>query len=183
MLTLTARRSLGFRSDVADEAQTTTQTIERAHREAGAVYGTILLLAVVAALSEDEEATSLAILGGVLATSLVFWVAHVYADVLSRRVAGEELPWRPLLMSAAYREWPLVEAAFAPALPLLLSAIGLLGRSAAVTLALAVGLIDLAGWGYVAGRTMRQSRLKSLLSALVAVALGTMMVLLKHAVH
>jgi len=164
---------------VADQAQTAA----RAHREAGAVYGTILVLAVVAALSEDEDATSLAILGGLLATSLVFWVAHVYADVLSRRASGDDMPWWPLLASAAHREWPLVEAAIAPALPLLLGAIGLLGRSAAVTVSLIVGLVDLAGWGYVAGRAMQGSRLRSLVSAVVAVALGGVMVLLKHLVH
>lgn len=164
---------------MADQVQTTA----RAHREAGAVYGTILVLAVVAALSEDEDATSLAILGGLLATSLVFWVAHIYADVLSRRASGDEMPWWPLLASAAHREWPLVEAAIAPALPLLLGAIGLVGSSAAVTLSLIVGLVDLAAWGYIAGRTMRQSRVRSVLSAAVAVALGAVMVLLKHAVH
>jgi len=164
---------------VADQVQ----TIERAHREAAAVYGTILVLAVVAALSEDEDATSLALLGGVLATSVVFWVAHVYADVLSRRAGADHSPWWQLVRGAARQEWPLVEAAIVPAMPLLLGAIGLFGRSAAVTLSLAAGLADLAGWGYLAGRAMQGSRLRSLVSAAVAVALGGVMVLLKHLVH
>jgi hypothetical protein len=164
---------------MADEVQ----LIERGHRAAGAVYGTILVLAVISALSEYDDATSLAILGGTFATSTVFWVAHVYADVLSRRAIGDPTPFWPLIRVSSRQEWPVVEAALAPALPLLLGVIGLLGTTAAVTLALLVGLADLAAWGYIAGRRMHESRLRSLASACVAIALGTAMVLLKNLVH
>jgi hypothetical protein len=155
---------------------------EAAKRIADAVYGTILVLAVVAALSEDESATPLAILGGALATSIVFWIVHVYADVLSRRAGGEASLWA-VARDSAHREWPLVEAALLPLVPLLLGAIGVFGRSTAITLSILVGLADLAGWGYVAGRALDQSRLAAVLSAVAAVALGTVMVLLKNLVH
>lgn len=154
-----------------------------AERVADAVYGTILVIAVVAALSKDHAAGAGAILGGALATSLVFWIVHVYAEVLSRRTAGDTTPSWPLIRTAAYQEWPLVEAALAPMLPLLLGALGLFGRSAAITLSIVVGLADLAGWGYVAGRAMRQSTFRSLLTAAGALALGLLMVLLKNLVH
>jgi hypothetical protein len=150
---------------------------------ADAVYGTILVLAVVAALSEDHGASPVAIAAGALATSLVFWVVHVYADVLSRRASGDTTGSWPLLRHAARQEWPLVEAAIVPTLPLLLGWIGLFERSTAVTLSLLVGLADLAGWGYLAGRTMGQSRFRAAISALGAAALGTLMVLLKNLVH
>ena len=156
---------------------------ERAQRVADAVYGTILVLAVVAAFSEDDHATVTAILGGAVATSVVFWLVHVYADVLSRRAAGEEGRLGPLVRHAAHQEWPLVEAAIAPCVPLLLGAVGVFGRSLAITLSLIVGLVDLAGWGYVAGRAMRQSPLRSLVTAAVTAGLGTIMVLLKNLVH
>jgi hypothetical protein len=164
---------------VADQVQ----LIERGHRAAGAVYGTILVLAVISALSEYDDSTSLAILGGTFATSAVFWIAHVYADVLSRRAIGDRTPLWPLLGIAARQEWPLIEAALAPALPLLLGVLGLFGTTPAVTLALLVGLADLAAWGYIAGRRMHESRMRSLASAAVAIALGTAMVLLKNLVH
>src|SRR4051794_23909765 len=109
-------------------------TSARAKRVADAVYGTILVLAVVAALSEDHAATPGAILGGALATSLVFWVVHVYAEVLSRRTSGDTMPMWPLLHEAARQEWPLVEAALTPGVPLLLGALGLFGRSLAINL-------------------------------------------------
>jgi hypothetical protein len=154
-----------------------------AERFADAVYGTILVLAVVAALSEDDHATAGAIVGAALATSLVFWIVHVYAEVLSRRASGDGIAWWPLVRQAARQEWPLVQAAFLPSIPLVLGAVGLLARSTAITLALVVGLADLAAWGYFAGRALRQSRIRSLVSAAGAAGLGTLMVLLKNLVH
>jgi hypothetical protein len=160
-----------------------TEQSEYAKRVADAVYGTILVLAVVAALSRDSHATSGAVLVAVLATSLVFWLAHIYADVLSRRASGDASPLAGIVKHAARQEWPLVEAAFAPALPLLLGWAGVFGRSPAITVSLVIGLGDLAAWGYVAGRAMQQSRARAVLSALAALALGAVMVLLKNAVH
>jgi hypothetical protein len=155
----------------------------RGRRVADAVYGTILVIAVVAALSEDESATSAAILGGAAATSLVFWIVHVYAEVLDRQTSGDTTPTWPLIRASAWQEWPLVQAALAPMAPLLLSALGLFQRSTAVTLSIAIGLADLAAWGYAAGRAVKQSKLRSVLTAAGAASLGTVMVLLKNLVH
>jgi hypothetical protein len=156
---------------------------EQARRVADAVYGTILVIAVVAALSKDDAATPQAILGGALATSLVFWIVHVYAEMLSRRTAGDRRPTWPVLRGAAEQEWPLVSAAIAPMVPLLLGWIGVFDRSTSITLSILVGLGGLAGWGYAAGRQMGQSPIKSLVTAAGAVALGAVMVLLKNLVH
>jgi hypothetical protein len=154
-----------------------------ARRVADAVYGTILVVAVVAALSEDESASAGEILGGALATSIVFWIVHVYAEVLSRGTEGERAPFWTLVRVSAAQEWPLVEAALAPCLPLLLGAIGVLNRSPAITLSIIVGLAGLAGWGYTAGRRLQQSRLTAIFTAAGALALGVVMVLLKNLVH
>ena len=167
------------RTDVADPAAAT----EYARRVADAVYGTILVLAVVAALSQDKQAGPGEIAGGALATAIVFWVVHVYAEVLSRRTAGDTTQARPLVRAAAKQEWPLVEAALAPLVPLLLGAIGVFSRGTSVTLSIAVGLADLGAWGYLAGRAMGQATVKSVVSAAGAVVLGLVMVLLKNLVH
>src|SRR5262249_50853945 len=140
-------------------------------------------LAVVAALSEDHGATAGEILGGALATSIVFWIVHVYAEVLSRGTEGDRTPFWALVRASAVQEWPLVEAALAPCLPLLLGAVGVRGRSASITLSIIVGLAGLAGWGYTAGRRLQQSQLMALLTAAGALGLGVLMVLLKNLVH
>jgi hypothetical protein len=170
---------LRARTDVADPAAAT----EAGRRVADAVYGTILVLAVVAALSQDRQAGPGAIAAGALVTSIVFWVVHVYAEVLSRRTAGDTTHTRPLVRAAAKQEWPLVQAALAPLVPLLLGAIGLLSRGTSITLSILVGLADLGAWGYLAGRAMGQPTVKSGVSAVAAVLLGLVMVLLKNLVH
>src|SRR6185437_4586702 len=79
----------------------------RGRRVADAIYGTILVLAVVAALSKDEQATAGAILGGALATSVVFWIVHVYAEVLDREVEGATAGGWSMIRTAAWQEFPL----------------------------------------------------------------------------
>src|SRR5262245_26941351 len=113
---------------------------ERAPRVAGAIYGTILVLAVIAGLSEDDEISAGALLAATLTTSSVFWVAHVYADVLAERASGMPGTTVQLIRSAAGREWPLIEASLAPSAPLLLAAVGAFSRGTAVTIALVIGL-------------------------------------------
>lgn len=157
--------------------------IEHRRRAADAIYGTILVLAVVAALSEDESASAGTILGGAAATSLVFWIVHVYAQVLDRETEGDRTAFWQLVRESAWQEWPLVQAALLPMLPLLLGALGAFGRSTAVTLSLGLGIADLAAWGYSAGRAVQHSRVASALMAAGAVALGLVMVLLKNLVH
>jgi hypothetical protein len=155
----------------------------RGRRVADAIYGTILVLAVVGALSRDAEATVGAILGGALATSVVFWIVHVYAEVLDLEVSGESPGGWAAVRAAAWQEFPLVQAALLPMVPLVLGTVGVLGRSAAVNLSLAIGFFALAAWGYHAGRTMQQSRLRAGLQAAGAAGLGLLMVLLKNLVH
>jgi hypothetical protein len=158
-------------------------TAERVPRLAGAIYGTILVLAVIAALSEDDEVGPGAVLGAVVATSVVFWLAHIYADVIARRMTGVAESVLRNVRDAAAHEWPLVEASLAPSVPLLLGAVGVFSRSTAVNLALAVGLVDLFIWGYMAGRASSETRVAAVVSALAAVLIGALMVVLKNLLH
>lgn len=153
--------------------------IERAE----AVYGTILVLAIIVGLSEDEDAEVGAILGGVLATSLVFWAAHVYAGTLAAQLEEPDRRTREFVPRVMAQQWPLVEAALPPALALALGVVGLLSRDAAVDVAIAVGLIALFGWGYAIGRAVGRSRGRAALAGLLSVALGAVMVILKLLVH
>src|SRR4051812_27022798 len=95
-------------------------------RVADGVYGTVLVLAVISALSKDHAASAWAVLGAMLATALVFWVVHIYAAVLGDRAAGDRTGLRVLVRE----EWPLAESALAPAVPLLIAGIGVFGVSA-----------------------------------------------------
>ncbi|MFL5878048.1 MAG: hypothetical protein ACJ76T_19525, partial [Solirubrobacteraceae bacterium] len=84
---------------------------------ARAIYGTILVMAVITALSHDDTVTSAELIAGVLTTTFVFWIAHVYAEVLgSRMEGGSGMPTLANIATAARGEWPLVESSLLPVL-------------------------------------------------------------------
>jgi hypothetical protein len=152
-------------------------------RQAGAVYGTILVLSVIAGVSEDADAGAASVLGAVLLTSAAFWIAHVYAESLTARIDHPRARWRELIRRAVTREWPLLQSAFVPSVPLLLGAVGVLSRTAAIDVAIALALADLFGWGVAVGRALHQAPPRAALSGFVNVALGGVVVALKVVVH
>ena len=74
---------------------------------AGAIYGTIVAMAVIAGTAADPghgKALSLTV-----ATLAVFWLAHVYAQTLSHHLKGaKRLEW-PAVKAAMVEEQPLLE--------------------------------------------------------------------------
>ena len=151
---------------------------------ARAIYGTILVMAVITALSHDDSVSSGQLIAGVLATTFVFWIAHVYAEVLGNRVeGGSGVPTLANIATAARSEWPLVEASLLPVLCLLLGVIGLVKTHTAVTIAIAVGVVELFGYGLLAGRRLELSRGGTLVVGVINGILGLLIVLLKVLVH
>ncbi|HEX6618009.1 MAG TPA: hypothetical protein VF024_00040 [Solirubrobacteraceae bacterium] len=151
---------------------------------ARAIYGTILVMAVITALSHDDSVTSAQLIAGVLATTFVFWIAHVYAEVLGRRVEGAG--GRPTLGNvsiAARGEWPLVEAALLPVLCLLVGVVGVVETETAVGIAIGAGVVELFGYGIAAGRRLKLSVGGTIVVGVVNGALGLLIVLLKVLVH
>ena len=153
---------------------------------ARAIYGTILVMAVITALSHDDSVKSAELIAGVLATTFVFWIAHVYAEVLGTsgwRASGE-CPRLANVAVAARGEWPLVEASLLPVLCLLLGVIGLVKTDTAVAIAIGAGVVELFGYGIAAGRrleslTRRHHRRRRRSTA----RCGLLIVLLKVLVH
>ncbi|WP_445147754.1 hypothetical protein [Baekduia sp. Peel2402] len=149
----------------------------------GGLYGTVLVLAVVIALTKSGHAEAEIVLGGVLITTLVFYVVHVYADVLAARVTSPDRSWTSLAREIGHEEIAIVEAAILPCLPLLLGTLGVLDREAASWGAIGCGLVSLFGWGLLVGRALGYDGVRSLLFGAANVALGGLMVLLKVLVH
>lgn len=149
----------------------------------GAVYGTIIVMAVVASVSEDAAADPFEMLGAVVLSAFAFWLAHVYADVLSRRLSSPSGAFGEQLGASLRDAWPLLQTAGAPALALLLAGFGGLSRSAGVALALGLGLVQLFAWGTALARRHGRSGLRALASGLVNLGIGLLVVLLKALVH
>jgi hypothetical protein len=149
----------------------------------GGLYGTVLVLAVLTALTKSGKAEAPVLLGGVVVTSGVFWIVHVYADTLVARVGAPERRWRDIAAVHARHELPILEAAVGPAIPLALGAAGVLSREAASWAAIAFGLVGLFGWGILLGRALGYRLWRTVGIGLLNVALGGVMVGLKVLVH
>jgi hypothetical protein len=68
---------------------------------ARAIYGQVLVTSLVGALSEDSEIEAGYILLSVATTMLIFWLAHVYAEAMSRGLeAGRHLSWAEIGLKA-----------------------------------------------------------------------------------
>lgn len=150
---------------------------------AGGLYGTILVLSVIIALSKSGKAEADIMLGGVAITSVVFFVVHVYADVLAERVKDPGRTWSSLTREIAHHEVAILEAAILPAIPLLLGTFGAIDREAASWGAIGCGLVSLFGWGILVGHALGYGTLRSLTFGAANIALGGLMVVLKVLVH
>ena len=148
-------------------------------RLAGFIYGTIVALAVLVAGAKafPHEAGHIAVL--VVATTLVFWLAHVYAHGLGRSVARDRSLTLAELRDVARHEWAIVEAALLLAIPLLIAAVGLISTRLGVWLSLGTGLAVLAVEGLLFARAERLGWPGTLAVVSLNLALGASLIVLK----
>jgi hypothetical protein len=146
----------------------------------GAIYGTIVATAVIAAAA--GHAPPGLILAATVATLVVFWLAHVYADFLDHGLRGERfhLGLLPAIMG---RELSMLAAPALSIVVLLLGALGVLDERLAIRLALWNGVLQLVGWGIDVGRRRGQAWPGALLSGLINGAFGVVIIWLEVLLH
>jgi hypothetical protein len=143
-----------------------------------AVYGSIVAAALVAAFRE-EDASPKTIALSLLSTMAVFWLVHVWSAIVGERIQlGTDFRNHHLAVIAR-AEWPLVEAAFAPAAVLALGWAGVLGERTASALAIAVCILQLFGWGIFVGRRAYDHWWTAALSGFTNGVLGIVLVALE----
>ena len=147
------------------------------------IYGLILAVSVIAVSREYESSNAGVIAVTVLVTGVVFWLAHVYARILSRSMAGDRWPTRAETREVLRHDWPLVEVTLPLVAVLLLGVLDLIGDTTAVLFAVLAALLELGTSGAYAARSSGAGIAMTLLSATVAVGLGGAVVLLKVLVH
>jgi hypothetical protein len=150
---------------------------------ARAIYGQILALSVLAAVSEDTSYGTADMFVAVVVTMLIFLSAHVYSEILARRIDSDRALTLDEVRAALRSELPLVVAAVPIAVVLLLGAAGTLSHDAAANLALVVGVAGLAGWGLEISVRSRFGWWRTLLTVGINVALGLLIVGLKGLLH
>lgn len=151
----------------------------RGERLGGFIYGTIIALSVLVAGTKAYPNDAARIAALVAVSSVVFWLAHVYAHGLARTVAADEHLSLAELRRIARHEGSIVEAALPPVAALLLGAFGVLSTRAAVWVAFGIGLTVLVLQGITFARVERLGRLGTLAVVSLNLALGTALVGLK----
>jgi hypothetical protein len=148
---------------------------------AAGIYGSIVATSLIGALRE-AHVSSRDITLTVLATMVVFWLAHSWAAVAGERIHTGHMLSLHRVRAIANEEWPMVEAGFAPLIALALGWAGVLDAGTATTIALAIGIVQLFAWGFVLGRSVYHSWYGAALAGLANGLLGLVLVLLEVAV-
>ncbi|MBV2355543.1 hypothetical protein KUM39_14390 [Streptomyces sp. J2-1] len=147
----------------------------------GAVYGSMLAASVVIGAGSLGEFPRLHLVILLLLTGVVFWVAHVHAQLFGARLA-ERTPDRATVLRVAREEWPIVKAAVPPAVAVAVSPLLGLDLDGALWLSVAVAVAGQVGWSaYGAWRAGASWRLVAV-SASVNLVLGLAIIVFKLAV-
>jgi hypothetical protein len=151
----------------------------KGERLGGFVYGTIIVLAVIAASAKAYPTSPEHVIAVVAITTVVFWLAHVYAHGLGHAVnSGEHLTLAELRHIARH-EAALVEAALPCLIPIVLAAFGVLKPATAYWIAFFIGLAVLVFNGWLFARSERMGALGTILVVTLNLALGLILVAMK----
>ena len=146
---------------------------------AGTVYGTIIVMATLVAGAPAFKDDLWHLFAIVVVTTLVFWAAHIYAHGLGESLQLGRRITRSELAHIAHRERAMGLAVVLPAVALVLGALGVIGGSFSIWLALGLGVAALAVQGVRYARLERLSALGTTVLVSLNLGLGLALVLLK----
>jgi cell division protein FtsW (lipid II flippase) len=146
---------------------------------AGTVYGTIIVMATIAAGARTAEDHPWELAAAVAVSVIVLWIAHVYSNTLAESLQrGRRLDFAEF-RALARHELAMPGAAIAPVAALVLGALDVLAIRTAMWLALGLGVATLAVQGARYAALERLSRPATVVSIALNVSLGLVIVVLK----
>jgi hypothetical protein len=147
---------------------------------AGTLYGTVIVMATLTdAYATERHPAKLALI--VLSTALIIWVAHLHAHGVADSLAEGRRLTVGDVKRVGRQELGILLAAAPPAFALVLGAAGIVDETAAVWVALGIGLVTLAAEGVRYARIEQLGRLAALLVVSINLTLGVTIVALKVA--
>jgi hypothetical protein len=149
------------------------------NRIAGTVYGTIIVMSVLAAGAKPyrHHLWRLLLLVGV--SVIVLWLAHVYSHGLGESLSLGRRLRAAELRSIARREYSIVASAVAPLVSVFLGVVGVLTPRTSISLALWIGVLALTVQGVRYAQLERLSRTASLLTIALNTGIGLGLVALE----
>ncbi|MFI6275190.1 hypothetical protein [Streptomyces sp. NPDC050988] len=164
----------------AEHAEARARGAERRERAdyTGGVYGSMLAASVIVGAGSLGEFPRLELVLLLLLTGVVFWIAHVHAQLFGARLAELSLD-RAIVLRVCRDEWPIVKAAVPPAVALAVSPLLGLDLSGSLWLALAVAVAGQVGWSAAAARRAGASWRLVATTASVNLLLGLLIIAFK----
>lgn len=144
----------------------------------GGVYGSMLAASVVVGAGSLGSFPRAEVVVLLLLTGVVFWVAHVHAQLFGARLA-QQAPDRRLVMHVCRDEWPIVKAAVPPAAAMAVSPLLGLDVRGALWLALCVAVVGQVGWSVAAARRAGAAPRLMAVTASVNLLLGLLIIAVK----
>ncbi|MGX1884926.1 hypothetical protein [Streptomyces sp. NPDC055287] len=144
----------------------------------GGVYGSMLAASVVVGAGTLGSFPRLELVLLLLLTGVVFWIAHVHAQLFGARLAQHSLDRRTLL-NVCRHEWPIVKAAVPPAVAVAVSPLLGLDVQGGLWLALSVAVAGQVGWSAAGARRAGGSWRLVAATASVNLLLGLLIILFK----
>src|SRR5215510_4058416 len=126
-------------------SETKAQESHHTSDSAGAIYGTIVAMATIAAGAHTAPLDRLVLITA--ANLFIFWIAHVYAATLSHHLRATKWLDLAAVKRAMAEEWPLVTGPLPCLIVLTLGTFDVLTDEHAVRIALWIGVVQLFGWG------------------------------------
>ena len=156
--------------------------VEPQDQPAEAIFGTLVAAAVLATKGQGSN-SGRGIFGSALLVLFLYWLAHVYADVVGERLRTLTRPGWSGIVSAALRDWSMLRGSLIPVA--IFGLVRVLGGSvnSAVLTALWTTIFLLAMWGLVAALRGGARGLELLAETLVCATLGFLTLVVKIFVH
>lgn len=149
----------------------TAKRLVPAGNAAGVVYGVITVGALMAAESGRHESYLDTLASAVFAT-LLYWLAHAYADLLGRRIDTGERLTAQTLGRALVHDWAIVRGAAIPLLALVIAWIVGASQESGVTAALRTAVVAVVVFELLAGVRAKSTPGELLLKGAVGVTMG-----------
>jgi hypothetical protein len=150
----------------------------RAEWATAAVYGTVLVLAALAVIDEENVSSGLGweLVVGVGATT---WIAHLYAEVVGDDLRHGSALERDEVVRSMVDGLPIIVASLPPAVVLVLGRLDVLGSRAALWVAFVVAFLQLVGVGAMIGAALPSPGVKPWRYAAVTALIGLAVVFIK----
>ncbi len=152
------------------------------HRLAEFVYGIVTGMVAVAGIGAHPEQGWIGTAAIVVIGAVAIWLAHGYAQMLSRRVTIGRRPTGKEIRDTFAGSWPIVVAGFVLAVPILATGTGLWSLETGVKWSGYVGVILLLLVGLLAGWLTKETWPRRLLIAVVYGGLGVAVVAIEYIV-